>query len=246
MRNKRKLLVSTALLLVSGSAVAQRSFSVVAGGQIYLTNSRFVYNQPNSRQIGLSSYPYTGFMLGIGVGLSPRYMMQATIGSNSYGLNLEPQNIGKLRFKQQARELTLVVRRQFSNGSKAGHLWFVDLGADALSAGSGAGIIGFGASRTVNGNPGANPGFRITGYSTFRNSFRVGVRLGAGREWALNEHHHIALGAVASIGLSDLHRYKVQTVTWQEREDIDPISSENTLATRFSFVGVQARYRFQL
>lgn len=246
MWNKRKLLVGAALVLVSGSAVAQRSFSVVAGGQLYLTNSRFIYSQSNSSQLGLATSPHPGFMAGIGIGLSPRYMVQATIGVNSYGINLEPQNMGKFKLGQQARELTLVMRRQFSNGSKAGHLWFVDVGADAMLAGSGAGIIGFGGNSVNAGSSTTGPGFRLTGFSTFRNSFRAGLRLGAGREWAITERHHVAIGVVASIGLSDLHRYQVATLTWQQREDIDPVFSEDVLATRASFVGGQARYRFQL
>ena len=240
MWNKRKLLVGAALVLVSGSAVAQRSFSVVAGGQMYLTKARFVEAKPAGFGLGLVPHLYSGFMVGAAVGLSPRYAVQATVGVDAYGVSFQAHRGSAMRFSQYATEYALVLRRQYATG-QTGHVWFTDSGFDMLHAGGG-GITSFG----IESSNMVGPGTSVSGTIINGKSYRVGVRLGVGREWALSSRHHVALQAIASIGLSDLRRYRLQNTTWQQGQTIDPIVKDVLIATRASFVGVQVRYRFQL
>jgi len=145
-----------------------------------------------------------------------------------------------MKFSQNATEYAFVLRRQYATRQR-GHMWFTDSGLDILHAGGG-GITSFG----IESSSLVGPGTSISGTIIDGKSYRVGVRLGAGREWALSSRHHVALQAIASIGLSDLRRYRLQNVTWQQGQTIDPVAKDVLIATRFSFVGVQARYRFQL
>ncbi|MBO0361173.1 hypothetical protein J0X19_24660 [Hymenobacter sp. BT186] len=178
-------------------------------------------------------------MVGVAVGVSPRYAVQATVGTSMFGIGFKAPGGSTMGFSQEATEYALILRRQCLV-SQAGHSWFVDSGFDIVRAGKGFRKFEI-ESSNLNG-----PGTHVIGAPIDGKSARVGVRLGAGREWSLSRHHHVALQAIASIGLSDLRRYRLQNVTWQQGQTIDPVSKDVLIATRFSFVGVQARYRFQL
>ncbi|MBD2715888.1 hypothetical protein KBK19_12660 [Microvirga sp. STR05] len=73
----------------------------------------------------------------------------------------------------------------------------------------------------------------------------MAVRTASVCGWALHPRHTLALELLASAGLRDLQRFQMQYVVWEQGPTIDPKAYTNTLATRFSFVGLQAAYRFQ-
>lgn len=233
--------MGTALMLVSGSAVAQRSLSVVAGGQLYLMKPRFVDASPANFPLQTTSRFYRNFAVGAAVGLSPCYAVHGTVGVSTYGISFKAPNAGATRISYDALEYSLVVRRRYAGVRRPHHVWFTDVGADIIQAG-GIGGVNFGIrSQSYTG-----AGVSAVGTSIGGNAYRLGLHLGGGREWAFDEHHYVALGLVASIGLRDLQRYQIQAISWQQGETVDPAASEARIATRASFVGVQARYRFQL
>jgi hypothetical protein len=242
MWNNRKLLVGAALVLVASNAVAQRSLSVLAGGQLYLMKPRFVDDKPSNFPLNLTSRFYRNFAIGVAVGLSPRYAVHGTVGVDTYGVSFKASNAGATRISYSALEYSLVMRRRYPGVRRPHHVWFTDAGADIIKAG-GIGGVNF----VIKGQNASGAGFSAVGTSTGGNSYRLGLRLGAGREWAFDEHHYVALGIVASVGLRDIQRYRLQAVSWRQGETIDPVLYDPIdIATRASFVGVQVRYRFQL
>jgi hypothetical protein len=226
-----------------GSAVAQSAISVVIAGQVHGTKARFADERPTSDQISLVTRPYRNWVLGAALDLSPRHALQATVGLTSYGLAFERQPSGNVAtFWQNALEFAVVLRREYRVASKPGR-WFTDAGADLVYIGDTFGISSFGFGG-ANPNNVTGPGSESTGVPIGGSPYRMGLRAGAGREWALSPRHFVALQALASVGLHDLQRYDMRTVVWQQGRTIDPVYYRNTIATRFSFVGVQARYRF--
>ena len=245
------------LLLVFSSfpAIAQKSLSLTTGHQQHLTSARFTDDRLASARVSILPAVYRNWLLGATVGLSPRYAVQATAGLTSFGLSfasqldyrrIRGQGANTATSQQDALEYALVVRRYFVGASQeAGGHWFADVGVDVIDISPVPfdASLGFGTT-----NPGLaiTPGVEGSATLTELNPYRLGLRFGAGREWPLATHHFLALQLVGSIGLRDLQRYDLTTVTWQQSRTIDPTHYHNRIATRFSFVGVQARYRFQL
>lgn len=233
------------LLACPGYVLAQSPVSLVVAGQVHGMKARFSDGQPVSDRISLVPWLYRDLMLGIAVGLAPRYMLQATIGLTSYGLAFERQPSGNVgTFTQNALEFAVVLRRQYQTATKPGRVWFTDMGIDVEYIGDTFGISAFGFGGSLSGTT-TGPGSETIGSAISGNPYRLGLRLGAGREWALSPRHYVALEALASFGIQDLQRYKMQSVVWEKGRNIDPVYYQNTVATRFSFVGIQARYRFQ-
>ena len=63
---------------------------------------------------------------------------------------------------------------------------------------------------------------------------------------AVSPRSHLSLQVLASLGTRDLNRDRMVTTVWQQGPTIDPVRYSNSVATRASFVGLQAQYRFQL
>jgi hypothetical protein len=249
----RKLLLLGLFLgcLSALSAKAQKSLSLVVAGQAHLSQARFDDNALMSARVSMAPGLYSDFLLGVAVGLSPRTAIQATIGYLSYGIDIESQqdysrqrymfsNIAS--FQTDAFEVAVVGRRYFPAAARPNRSWFVEAGADVVLASAGIGTFSFGRYSSIDPN---SPGVEGNGYAIGGNPNRLGIRLGVGREWRISPRSALAIGAVASIGLSDVTRYQVVT-TWQKGQAIDPLHYTNTIATRVGFVGLQARYRLQL
>lgn len=249
------LLALLGLLLLSGQSVAQRTLSLVVGHQQHFTSARFIDDRLASARVTLRPAMYRNWLLGASVGLSPRYAVQATAGFSSFGLSFASQrDYRQIRgegtniatSQRDAWEYALVLRRYFFGASPevSGH-WFADAGLDVIDI-SGIPYTGSMSFGTTDHMLAVAPGIEGTATLVELNPYRLGLRLGAGREWALAAHHFLAVQLVGSIGLRDLQRYDLTTVTWQQSRTIDPAYYYNRIATRFSFVGLQARYRFQL
>ena len=244
------------MLLSTGRSLAQKSLSLTVAGQAHLTGGRFVGDQLVSARINVVPTVYRDWLLGVVVDLTPRYAVQATFGQPNYGLSFRTQrdyrrspeqDANVATFQQQAFEYAVVLRRHFFVARTPARRWFADLGLDLIDISQLGGGGSFGFSGT---DPSltTGPGIEANGVLDMRNPNRVGVRLGLGHEWALNHgnRHFFSLQAVGSVGLRDLQRHRMSAVVWERGRTVDPIYYRNQVATRLSFVGLQARYRFQL
>ncbi|MBD2721511.1 hypothetical protein [Hymenobacter armeniacus] len=242
------------LAALPGRASAQRSFSLLLAGQAHGMQARFADDALVSSRLSLVPQMHRGWGVGTAVSLSPRAALQATVALTSYGLAFKTQrdyrgnrgdyaNVASTR--QDALEFALVARQHYYKLAHPNRLWFTSVGLDMVYIGSILGISGFsfsGSDPTQLSGPGIVGSLRVNG----GNPYRVGLRAGVGHEWALSARHFVAVQALASIGLRDLQRFELRTVVWEQGRTIDPVYYENTVATRFSYVGVQAQYRFQL
>jgi hypothetical protein len=228
-----------------GLSVAQKNFSVMAGAQLHMAKARFADQGPVADRLQLLPSGYSTYLVGAIIELSPRYALQASVGLAGYGyrFNLQADEPGRQAtqtFRRQASEYALVVRRQYRVPGKPGRSWFTDLGLD-LQASDSEGIPTF----QLRSAPPSGPGVQVSGTLLKGNPHRIGLRLGAGREWRIGPREFFSLQVAASCGLRDLQRYQLQTTAWQQSEALDPVEYRNVLANRSSFIGVQARYRFQ-
>jgi hypothetical protein len=225
--------------------IAQKNLSVLAGAQLHLTKARFVGSQPVADRLQILPSGYSTYLVGAIVELSPRYALQASVGLAGYGYSFnlqadEPGRKATQTFRRQASEYALVVRRQYRVADKPGRSWFTDLGLD-LQTSDAKGIPSF----QMRSAPPSGPGVQVSGTLLQGNPYRLGLRLGGGREWRVGPREFFSLQLLGSFGLRDLQRYQLETIAWQQGETVDPTIYNNVLANRFSFVGVQARYRFQ-
>ena len=243
------------LLLLPGPLLAQRTFSLTLGGQAHLAGGRFADDQVVSGRISTVPDVYRTWLLGAVVGLSPRYAVQATFGQPNFGLSFASQRdyrqspsegVNVAGFPMQVLECAVVLRRNFFIPRTLSRHWFADLGLDLIDTSiAGGGSFGF---ANIDRNLTTGPGIEATGTSVMFNPNRVGVRLGLGHEWALNHgnRHFLSLQLISSLGLRDLKQYRMTSVVWERGRTIAPLYYTNQVATRFTFVGLQARYRFQL
>lgn len=234
------------------AANAQTSLSVLAVGQVHTSQNRFADDALVSARVSLPPGIYTSWGVGAAVGLSPRSALQFTVAYATFGVDIETQRdyarqryafANVASFQKSVVEVAAVKRRYFPQADHPGKAWFVDAGVDALISAFGSATIGFASYDPNNAN---SQGVAGTGTPIGGNPYRLGIRLGAGREWNLTPRNALALQLIASIGLRDLSRYQLSTVVWQQGRTIDPVYYQNTVALRGSFVGVQARYRFQV
>lgn len=250
---KKRLLVWLGLS-VGGlpAAHAQRSLSLVAAGQVHTSQNRFDDDALVSARVSLPPGIYTAWAVGAAVGLSPRTAIQATVAYTTFGVNIATQRdyarqryafANVTSFQMQAVEIAAVRRWYFPRVERSGRAWFVDAGADALLRAFGSANASFASydANSPNSQGVAGSSIPLSG-----NPYRLGIRLGAGREWSLTPRNALALQLIASIGLRDLTRYQLETVVWQQGRTIDPVYYRNTVALRGSFVGVQARYCFRV
>jgi hypothetical protein len=244
------------LAVLPGRGLAQRSCSVVLGGQLHATQARFADHRAVSPRLGLTPSLQRGVQVGVALGLSARQEVQATVGFTAFGVAFSTkQHDAQTRFnganvavyQQNALEYALVLRRRFPSARQPGQSWFTDLGVDVedMSLARPGGLFGF---SNVDRRQPTGPGLEAEASLDVFNRYRVGLRLGGGREWALdaNRRHYLALQLLGSFGLRDLQQFQLNTVVWQQSPAIDPEYYVNRVATRFSFVGVQLRYRYQL
>lgn len=252
---KRLVLCFLALFLFPASVSAQRPFAVVAAAQVHGMKPRFADDQLVNARISVSTRVYRSLTVGALVGLSPTVALQATAGFSSYGLAVRRQlDYSKHRYENSdlsstrtnALEFAVVARRSFAGIKNSNHGWFTDAGLDVFYLGNHGEIGSIGGLGIGNSNIGPNgPGISGSVDAVSGNSYRLGLRVGIGHEWAPHPRHTLALELLASYGLRDLQRFQMQYVVWEQGPAIDPKSYTNTLATRFSFVGLQAAYRFQ-
>ena len=233
-------LALSGLLFGAGPLWAQPAVSLVVAGRYHLMRARFAGPSPAGSGVTIVPEVYRAGALGVVVGVSPRDVLHATAGVTSYGLAF---NVAT--FQQDALEFALVLRRHYGTAAKPGRTWMADAGVDMVYLGSrfGGASFGFGGADPNNTS---GPGSASRGEPVGGRPYRVGLRLGAGREWPLGPRHYVSLAAVASVGLQDLQRFELQSVVWQQGPTIDPVSYRSTVATRLSFVAIQAQYRFAL
>ena len=240
------------LTLLPAAAAAQRPFSLTVAARAHIAQARFSDNALVSARVGLAPNLYSGWLLGAALDLSPRLAFQAAVGYSSYGVAIETQQdypgwkyaaSNVAAFQSQAIELAAVVRRRYLTPEKPGRAWFTDLGADVLLASFGSTAFGFSNYDANNPN---TPGIIGQGTPVGGNRYRIGIRLGAGREWAITSRSHLSLQVLVSLGTRDLNRDRLETTVWQQGPTIDPVRYSNSVATRASFAGLQAQYRFQL
>ena len=240
------------LLLLPAAAAAQGPFSLTIAARAHVSQARFSDDALVSARVGLAPNLYSSWLLGAALDLSPRLAFQAAVGYTSYGLAIETQQdypgwkyaaSNVAAFQHQAIEVAAVVRRRYPTAEKPGRAWFTDLGADVLLASFGSSSFNFSNYDPNNPN---TPGILGKGTPVGGNPYRIGIRLGAGREWAVSPRNHLSLQALVSIGTRDLLRDRMETVVWQQGRTIDPVRYSNAIATRASFAGLQAQYRFQL
>lgn len=224
--------------------VAQKSVSVFAAAQLQVGKARFADQHPVADRLQLLPSGHSTFLAGASVALSPRYALHASGGRAGYGYRLhlqadEPGRKGTTTIRREATEYALLLRRHYQAATTPGRRWFAEIGLDLATTGP--------ASPNFQSRSAApsGAGMVVSGTLLRSNPNRLGVRLGAGREWRVGPREFLSLHVLGSVGLRDLQRYHLQTVTWQQGESIDPVHYVNTLANRGSFVGVQARYRFQ-
>ncbi|MDQ2769697.1 MAG: hypothetical protein M3Y54_04260 [Bacteroidota bacterium] len=241
--------------LISGFlpvANAQRSLSVLAVGQVHTSQNRFADDAPVSARVSLPPGIYTSWGVGAAVGLSARSAVQVTVAYASFGVDIATQRdyvrqryafANVTSFREAVVEVAVVKRRYFPQADRLGRAWFVDAGVDALIGAFGSASIDFASYDPNNAN---SQGIAGTSTPLDGNPYRLGIRLGAGREWNLTPRNAVALQLIASIGLRDLSRYQLSTVVWQQGRTIDPVYYQNTVALRGSFVGLQVRYRFRI
>ena len=224
-------------------------------GQFHVSQGRFSDDALVSARISLLPGVYRNWLVGTMLSFSPRYAVQATIGFTSFGLAFQSQRdyrqsrlaySNESYFQQDALEYALVARRYFRSARHPTKSWFTDFGVDVVdvSLARPSGTFGFG-NTDPSLDPLKGPGIQVTGESTSLQPYRVGIRAGIGREWGLGTHHFLALQLVGSFGMSDLQQYRMTTLTWDLGRNTDPQRYLNQVATRVSFVGMQARYRFQ-
>ena len=200
------------LLLCSGSLWAQPAVSLVAAGQLHGMQARFAGPAPAGSGVTLVARPYRAWVLGGAVWLSPRVALQATAGLSSFGLAFERQPSGNIAtFQQDALEFALVVRRQYGTAAKPGRSWFTEAGVDVEYIGDTFGVSSFGFGGAEPSST-TGPGSESTGAPVDGCPYRAGLRLGAGREWALSSRQFVALAAVASLGLHDLQTFELRSV----------------------------------
>lgn len=240
------------LMLLPATAAAQRPFSLTVAARAHISQARFSDNALVNARVSLAPNLYSGWLLGAALDLSPRMAFQASVGYSSYGLAIETQQdypgwkyaaSNVATFQRQAIEMAAVVRRRYLTTEKPGRAWFTDLGADVLLASFGSTAFGF--SNYDAGNPNT-PGIIGQGTPVMGNPYRIGIRFGVGREWAITSRSHLSLQALVSLGTRDLNRDRLETTVWQQGRTIDPVRYSNAVATRASFAGIQAQYRFQL
>ena len=240
------------LMLLPAAAAAQRPFSLTVAARAHISQARFSDNALVNARVSLAPNLYSGWLLGAALDLSPRVAFQAALGYSSYGLAIETQQdypgwkyaaSNVAAFQRQAIEVAAVLRRRYFTAEKPGRAWFTDLGADVLLASFGSTAFGFSNYDADNPN---TPGIFGQGTPVGGNPYRIGIRLGAGREWAIMSRSHLSLQALVSIGTRDLNRDRLDITVWQQGRTIDPVRYSNSVATRASFAGIQAQYRFQL
>jgi len=242
------------LFFAPAPIMAQRALSIVAAAQVHATRPRFADDRVVNAQLSLPLRVYRSWTLGLELALSERLAIQATGGILSYGLALRQQldysrnrdeNLSANSTVQNIFENSLLVRHYFPLVSEEpAHRWFTDVGMDVVYT---ANILGLPSIRfgSLSSAPVNGPG--MAGYIIPSNSerYRLGLRVGAGHEWALAARHRLALEALLSYGLRDIERYEMHTEVWERGSNIDARKYDNTLATRLSFVGIQFRYSFQ-
>ena len=240
------------LLLLPAAAAAQRPFSLTVAARAQVSQARFSDDALVSARVGLAPNLYNGWLLGAALDLTPRVALQAAVGYITHGLAIETQQdypgwkyaaANVASFQCQAIEVAAVLRRRYPTPEKPGRAWFTELGADVLLASFGSGSFGFANYDPNNAN---TPGIVGQGTPVGGNPYRIGIRFGAGREWAVSPRSHLSLQVLASLSTRDLTRDRMVTTVWQQGRTIDPVRYSNSVATRASFVGIQAQYRFQL
>jgi hypothetical protein len=219
---------------------------------------RFADNRPVSARIYLAASAHRNWLAGVALGVSPHSAVQATVGFTAIGLSFATQrdyqgypshDTNVATFQQDALEYAVVWRWLFPPKRHPAHHWFADIGLDLVDMSFSHPSGAFGFSGTDPSLPtGTGPGIEATGEMDVFHPYRWGIRFGAGREWSVNKNlrHYLGLQLLASIGLNDLQQYEMRSTVWEKGRAIDPIYYSNRVATRFSFVGVQVRYRFRL
>ena len=237
------------LLSMSSIASAQQRWSITAAVQAHGSRSEFVSNSFVNPRLWLR--PTIGFagILGLNYHYSPRLGVEVGIGPLKHGVTLASLSDyqGGRRF-ENLRVTTAhytspqvhFVLKQWTRPSATGHRWLLEGGVDAISRRYT--VIGSMGGRLSTGPAQPPAYFSMTNQPKDTHVVRFGIRVGAGREWEINDGHFYGVKLLGSMGLHDFIEWQLD-YTYTENGITNTYS--NSIRTRLGYVGVQTWYRLR-